>query len=103
MSLLPSHHVPQANDPSRVVALCRHWHAHGVDTWPDDFKDKRDRSYYSHALEVLSAVSPEGQEADLLAGIASLDAVEAQRAFALGMTHSMVFARWLDWAGATAL
>jgi len=92
--------VPQANDPSRVVALCRHWHAHGVGTWPDSFKDQRDRSYYRHALEVVGALTCGGEATPRLEEMGAIDAVAGQTAFRQGLRASLVFSRWLEWAGA---
>jgi hypothetical protein len=95
---LASDSVPQANDPTRIVLLCRHWVRWGVGRWPDAFSNQRDRSYYRQALQVLGALDAEGDATPRMRALASSEATASQRAFRDGLTESAVFARWMRWS-----
>lgn len=91
--------MPQANDPTRIVGLCRHWTRREVGWWPEGFSNQRDRSYYRQALQILGALDDKGDATSRLGALASVEASTCQHAFREGLMESEVFSRWMQWSG----
>lgn len=102
MQLLPSHLIPQADDPQRLVALARHVAQHGASSLPDDFKTTRDLAYYRNALRVLGWADEHGIPTEAASGLPAADA-EVRAVFLRSLEASELGRRWLHHGSVSTL
>jgi len=99
---LPSHLVPQASDPRRLIGLARHLATHGADSLPEDFRDARDLAYYRSALRILGWVD-RGDVPTPAASALPSEEGRLRAAFLAALEGSALGQAWLAHTGATTL
>ncbi len=99
---LPSHLVPQANDPQRLIGLARHLAAHGADTLPDDFRDARDLAYYRSALRILGWADHNDIPTQAASALLGED-LKLRLTFLAALEASELGRAWLSHSGAATL
>lgn len=100
--MIPSHLIPQANDPERLVELARHVAQHGAGSLPPGFADRRDQAYFRSALRMLGWVDEEGAPTSA-ARLITDDLSEQRGALLSALERSPLGAAWIARSGLNSL